>query len=890
MTPGTRVGGYQIVALIGAGGMGEVYRARDTKLKRDVALKVLHEAFAGDPGRMARFQREAEVLASLNHPNIAHIHGLEERALVMELVDGKTLPCPVPIETALNYAKQIAEALEYAHERGVVHRDLKPANIKITPEEVVKVLDFGLAKALDEGPQPEGRTTDSPTLTLGATGLGMIMGTAAYMSPEQARGKPADRRADIWSFGAVLYEMLTGKQAFVGESVSDILATVLKLDPDWDVLPASAPVSIKKLVQRCLTKDRKQRLQAIGEARIAIEEAQTCVPLDGAPTPAVSRRNIVRWAAAGMLAVVAAFTSWVAWRAPRPEERPLMRLNVELGPDAALARTFGRLALSPDGTLLVVSITGADGQVRLGTRRLDQSQVIPLSGTEGASFPFFSPDGQWIAFSAGAELKKISIQGGAPVTLGARSRGGSWGDDDNIIGVLGVTSGLSRFPAAGGAPTTVTEVKPNKGELAHRWPQFLPGSQAVLFTGHDISGLNPDNANIEVLSLKTGNRKTVYHGGFFGRYLPSGHLIFIHQNTLFAAPFDLKRLALAGTPQPVVEDIRHEQDGGGEFAFSQTGTFVYLGGKAQSPRSIFWLDSSGQTQPLQPTPGLYSFPRFSPDGKRLAFQLDDGQGHVDIWVRDLERDTTSRLTSLPGQNGAPLWTPDGRNIAFVASNPAAPGIYWVRADGSGAAHRVTNDNRLHSLWSITPDGKQLATHEPSTGNGVAIWTAPIEGDPDHPQLGKAQPFVETPYITIMPAFSPDGRWIAYTSSEPGRTGLWVRPFPGPGGQWQIDSTGRFPIWSKNGRELFFLAGGRIMVADYTAKGDSFVAGKPRVWSEKPLLDLGSPPTFTYDAAPDGKRLAVVLYPDGTAEEKPITHVTFLLNFFDELRRRVPVSK
>jgi serine/threonine-protein kinase len=435
MTPGTKVGGYEIVALIGAGGMGEVYRARDTKLKRDVALKVLPDAFAGDPERMARFQREAEVLASLNHPNIAHIHGIEERALVMELVDGETLPCPLTVETALDYAKQIAEALEYAHERGVVHRDLKPANIKITPDGAVKVLDFGLAKALDEGPHLEPRATDSPTLTLGPTRVGMIMGTAAYMSPEQARGKPADRRADIWSFGAVLYEMLAGKPAFAGESVSDILANVLKLDPDWDALPAFAPAAIKKLVRRCLMKDRKQRLQAIGEARIAIEEAQSGVPLDGTPTPNVSRRSIAGWgfpwAAAGVLAAVAAFTSWVAWRAPRPEERPLMRLNAELGSGIALARTLGRLALSPDGTLLVASIICTDGQVRLGTRRLDQSQVTPLAGTEGAIFPFFSPDGQWIAFSAGGQLKRISVHdsaaeppGSAPPRLAAATGSG----------------------------------------------------------------------------------------------------------------------------------------------------------------------------------------------------------------------------------------------------------------------------------------------------------------------------------------------------------------------------------------------------------------------------------------------------------------------------------
>jgi serine/threonine-protein kinase len=467
---------------------------------------------------------------------------------------------------------------------------------------------------------------------------------------------------------------------------------------------------------------------------------------------------------------------------------------------------------------------------------------------------------------------------------------GSWEDDGSIIAVLGVVAGLSRVPSAGGPPTAVTQLNFGKHEIAHRWPQVLPGSQAVLFTVYDNSR-NYDDSDIDVVSLKTGDRKTVFHGGFFARYLPSGHLVFIHQNTLFAAPFDLKRLSLAGAPQPVVEDVSNEFDGGGDFDFSQTGTFAYLSGKGKSRRSIFWLDSAGHTQPLQPAPGFYSFPRFSPDGKRLAFQLDDGQGHEDIWVHDLERGTTLRLASIPGRNQWPVWTPDGRNIVFYSANLTAPGIYWIRADGSGEAYRVTTSDALRGTpTAITPDGKWVALQQGGPGSGVSIWTAPIEGDPSHPRLGKAVPFVQTPFITILPTFSPDGRWIAYTSGEPGRTGLWVRPFPGPGGQWQIDSAGRFPIWSRDGRELFFLVDGRIMVAGYTATGDSFVAGKPRVWSEKPLLDLGSPPTFTYDAAPDGKRFAVVLYPDGTADEKPITHVTFLLNFFDELRRRVPVSK
>ena len=389
--------------------------------------------------------------------------------------------------------------------------------------------------------------------------------------------------------------------------------------------------------------------------------------------------------------------------------------------------------------------------------------------------------------------------------------------------------------------------------------------------------------------LKTGERKTVYHGGFFARYLPSGHLVFIHQNTLFAAPFDLKRLALAGAPQPVVEDVRNGFDEGGNFDFSQTGTFAYLTGKGKLQRSIFWLDNTGHTQPLLPASGLYASPRFSPDGKSLAFELEDGQGNTDIWVHDLERDRTSRLTSLPGRNERPVWTPDSRNIVFLASSSTAPTLYWIRADGSGEAHSLTKDNLRRSLpQAISPDGKWLATVEVS-GNGAPIWKRPIEGDPDHLQLGKAEPFLETPFNTTSPKFSRDGRWVAYTSGEPGKFGVWVRPFPGPGGQWQIDSRGGSPIWSRTRDELFFLVDRRIMVTGYTAMGDSFVPGKPRVWSEKTLLNLGSPPVYTYDVASNG-RVAAVLYADGTADEKPITHVTLLLNFFDDLRRKVPAGK
>ena len=530
LSPGTRPGPYEILSPLGAGGMGEVYRAKDTKLKREVALKVLPEAFARDPERMARFQREAEVLATLNHPNIAAIYRLEGNALIMELVEGETLSSPLPIDTALHYARQIAEALEYAHERGVIHRDLKPANVKVTPEGAVKLLDFGLGKAIENPAAPKDDPSISPTLTLEVTRVGVILGTAAYMSPEQAGGKVADRRADIWSFGAALYEMLSGQRAFAGESITETLANVLKVEPDWNALPASTPASIRKLVRRCLTKDRKQRLQAIGEARIGIEEVLAGAPQEEASAPdAVSRRRVLPWAAAaGVLAIMAAIGWWTAWRSTRPVDNALVRLNVDLGPNALIG-SHVTAAISPDGTRLAFPAQGTDGKTQLATRLLDQPQATLLSGTEGADDPFFSPDGQWIGFFAGGKMKKVSVRSSAVVVLcdASSGRGGAWGEDDNIIATLnsGSGTGLSRVPAAGGTPQPVTKPA-ERGEATHRWPQLLPGGQAVLFMANKTVS-KYDESSIQVLSLKTGEVKVVLRGGYFGRYLPGGYWVYM---------------------------------------------------------------------------------------------------------------------------------------------------------------------------------------------------------------------------------------------------------------------------------------------------------------------------------------------------------------------------
>ncbi len=911
LQPGVKLGPYEILAPLGAGGMGEVYRAHDSRLKRDVAIKVLPAALALDPDRMARFEREARLLASLDHPNIGAIYGLEEsngtRSLVLSLIEGPTLADriaagPIPVEEAVHIAKQIAEALEYAHDRGVIHRDLKPANVKITPEGTVKVLDFGLAKALTGesdtvSASPATSPTISPTLSMRATQMGMILGTAAYMAPEQAKGKVVDRRADIWAFGVVLFEMLTGKHLFTGETAAEIMASTLKEEPKLDRLPASTPPAIRRLIERCLNKDPKQRLQAIGEARIVLSG-----PMEetaAAPAPSRSRFSWVGWVAAGVLAVVSGVLLYNATR-PAPS-RPLMRLNFDVDDSTPLARAGGNdpgnmLALSPDGSRLALTLRGADGKVRLHTRLLNQSRVTPLAGTEDASFPFFSPDGEWIGFFADGILKKISVEGGAAAALcdAPGPRGASWGEDGNIIAALGANDGLSRIPSAGGTPVLVTKL--SAGEVTHRWPEVLPGSQAVLFTSSAIAS-DPEDANIDVISLNSGERKTVARGGFYGRFLPlsagAGHLIYLHHSTLYAIPFDLSHpVATGARPTPILEDVASSTLAGGDFTFAKNGTFVYLSGKGiDAGYSISWVDNAGKTQPLHAPIGLYYTPRFSPDGKRLAFSRGSGHG-TEMWVKDLDRDTLSRLSNLGGDNRGPVWTPDGKNIVFESTNPAAPGIYWIRSDGSGEPQRLTGNKLLEIPYSFSPDGKRLAFFQSGNGGSPDIFTALIEGDAAHPKLGNVELFLGTPFAETHPAFSPDGRWLAYSSDESGADQVYVRPFPGPGGRWQISTAGGdFPVWSRGAsgaaRELLFETPDyRVMAVSYTAKGDSFAAGKPWLWTETRLWSLGN--YSNYDLAPDGKRLAAMVA--GPNDDKPQTRLTFLLNFSDEIRRRAPVSK
>ncbi len=879
---GRKFGSYEVVSQIGAGGMGEVYQAHDTRLARDVAIKVLPEAFAHDAERLSRFQREAKMLAALNHPNIATIFGLEHsdgvQYLVMELVSGETLQervkreGAVPIEEALAIAKQIAEALEAAHEKGIIHRDLKPANVKLTPEGKVKVLDFGLAKAFAGDTSTE-EIGNSPTLSMAATMQGVILGTAAYMSPEQAKGKAVDKRTDIWAFGAVLYELLTGKPAFHGEDVGDILASVVKTEPDWTALPTNISPSIRVLLQRCLRKDRRQRTPDAAILRIEIEDALAAPKDSGATQAAPTSTSKLLWAVAAALAIIAVVTAFGWWRATQPVERSLVRLDVDLGPEVSLGSPRGtNTILSPDGTRMVYVSQG-----RLFTRRLDQPSAVQLAGTQGAFAPFFSPDGQWIAFFAQAKLKKISVEGGAAIVLcdTGTASGGSWGEDGNIIAALGGLTGLSRIPSAGGPPTSVTDLQ--GGEVTHRWPQILPGGKAVLFTtSTTITGF--EGANIEVMSLVDHRRKTLVRGGTYGRYLPSGHLVYVNRGTLFAVPFDVDRLEMRGTPVPVLDQVSYNSTyGSAQFDFSQTGTVIYhSGGAGSGLLTVQWLDTAGKTEPLLAKPDAYQHPSLSPDGSRLALNTSD------IWVYEWQRDTMTRLTFGPSVSRYPIWSPDGRYIVYEA---VGVGMFWTRSDGSGKPQTLTQSKNQQTPWSLTSDGKRLAFLQLSPQNQYDIWTISLESDGTGLRAGKPEPFLQTPFDQRHPSFSPDGRWMAYDSNESGAYQLYVRAYPDKGGKWQISNSGGvYPVWSRSGHELFFRTeDSQIMVANYAVKGDSFVADKPRVWSEKKIANIGL--LSNYDLAPDGKRIAALMPVDMPEDQRAQSHVIFLENFFDEVRRR-----
>ena len=906
LTPGgTRLGIYEVTALIGEGGMGLVYRARDTKLNRDVALKVLPDSFASDPDRLARFTREAQTLASLNHPNIAHIHGFEEsggvRALVMELVEGDDLSQRIakgviPIDDALPIAKQIADALEAAHEQGIIHRDLKPANIKVRSDGTVKVLDFGLAKALDA--KPSSATADvasSPTITAPAmTHAGMILGTAAYMSPEQARGKIVDKRADIWAFGAVLYEMLAGRRAFADQDVSLTLSKVLQREPDFDALPSAVPARVIQAIRVCLRKDPKQRAGDIRDVRLALEGAfETAAPQTAALPAVAAPRSVVERAlpaVSAVLVVALGIALWAPWRTEKPVDRPLVRLDVDLGADAAFPvfNNGSSVAISPDGMRLVF-VSG--NPPRLFTRRLDQRTATELSGTQGASQPFFAPDGQWVGFAVRKQVSKISVDGGPVVPVGGYDGvfgGASWAEDGSIfVGDAG-GKGLLQLPDAGGAAKILA---PNDGPVVNVDPQVLPGGKALLFVAGNAS-TGVDSYTIEVLTLADGRRKVVARGGQSPRYLASsdgtGHLVYVNRATLFAIPFDLTTLETRGTAVPVLDDVAYvPQTNAGLFAVSRAGTFIYRTARSAVPAmtTMQWISASdgdaSKKEPLRATPGVYRGPRLSPDGKRIALVISGGEKQ-DIWVLDPQRDALTRLT-FDGVNVSPVWTPSGQSIVF---EKIGQGIFQARADDASQPRALLPSGVIQLPWSFTPDGKTLAYWERDQ-----IWTVALEDQGGQSKAGTPEPFLKSTFNDQAPSISPDGSWLAYHSTESGKNEVYVRTFPpsatSPGGKWQVSNNGgAFPRWSRIGHELVYQSANQLMAVSYTVKGTTFIADKPRVW----IASLSGASGNGWDLAPDGKRV-MALIPEATAKAPPPEHeIVMLQNFADELRRRVPLGK
>jgi serine/threonine-protein kinase len=930
--------------------MGEVYRARDLRLERDVALKILPISVANDAERVARFRREAHLLASLNHPNIATIHGFEEaavtapggaetndiHALVLELVDGPTLADriaqgPLPIDEACRIAQQIAEALEAAHAQGIIHRDLKPANIKLTAEDKVKVLDFGLAKAFDSmssgGGQLSHDVSISPTITSPAmTRIGVILGTAAYMAPEQARGKPVDKRADVWAFGCVLYEMLTGRRVFAPASdgragrtaardavdeVTDTLASVLTKEPDLTALPANTPSGLRRLLRRCLEKDRTHRLADMADARLELEEALTS-RADEAPALRVSTPAASRWSgalpwtfAAVSLAVAVAIAGWT--QRSRDERPALSTTRVTTDLDVSGAVTG--FALSPDGTKLVVA-SQAGPTTRLQIRRLNELNFTVLNGTEGALAPFFSPDGQWIGFFANGRLMKVASTGGAVIAIcdAPGMRGATWSRDGETIvfqaalaGSLSISVGpLLRVPAGGGAPVEFSKAPSKESNESHRWPHMLPNGRAVLYSaGNVATGFN--DGTIMVQPFPSGDPKVLYRGGFAPRYVASGHLVFLRGTTLFAAPFDLDRLELTAPPVPILDQIATDPiQGQASFDVSATGTVVYqttAGDTASTGAPIVWIDRAGKITNLRAEPSIWGMPRFSPDGRTLALAMTD-RNQTDIWTYDLSRDTTSRLTFDPSIDVMPVWTPDGRRLVYGSQRDGATNLYWQRADGTGEAQRLTASpiGQLPSSWH--PNGRLLAFYQGvGVDNKQDIMILPIEGDETSGwKPGKPVEFLGGPFRKVWPMFSPDGRWIAYTSNESGRFEIYVRPYPGPGGKWQVSNGGGAePFWSAKRHELLFTqaapaadSGTQLMVAAYSTSGDSFRVEKPVPWTSTRIA--ATTPIGTYGRAlalhPDGDRFAAMaLQPTATPRR-----FVFVFNFFEELRQKAKPAR
>jgi len=883
---GTELAHYRITEKLGAGGMGEVWRAEDTKLGREVALKVLPEEFAKDPERMARFEREAKVLASLNHPNIATLYGLESVAsgtetetgaetvfLAMELVEGEDLSerikrGPVPVEEAVAIALQIAEALEAAHEQGIVHRDLKPANIKLRQDGTVKVLDFGLAKAWDqEGPDPG--LSLSPTVTTHATAAGLILGTAAYMSPEQAAGTPADRRADIWSFGVVLWEMLSGRKLFEGETVSHVLASVLKDEIDVDVVPADTPAHLRMLIGRCLRRNPKQRLQAIGDARIALEEPMEV--FGGGTVSAASASQTARfrlvsmagWAVAA-LGLAAATVMLVTLGEPDPVR--VYRTSIPPPEDTSFhlaAISPGAATVSPDGTRVVFSARDDDGAVRLFLRALDQPEAIVMSGTEGAQFPFWSPDSRWVAFFTQRDgtLKKADASGGPPITIcdAQNGKGGSWGVDGDIVFAPNASTPLHTVPSSGGESKPITEIDRSRHN-SHRHPRFLPDGRHVLYLAR---GVNAAESAVMIASLDGGEDRELMRNVVQAEYA-TGQLFFVRDQTLMAQPFDAKKLEFAGEAKPIAEQaLTIPAAAFGVYSVSLAGILTYHVGAIEAVVAPVWYDRTGREIERLGDPGEYNTVALSADNRSAAFTVTPGvSGTIDIWTYDLSRDLKTRFTFDDATDYLPLWAPDNQAIAFASDRDGSMQIYGMGIGGvEGAELLVASDTDV-TPRSWSPDGRWLVYSKESEETAVDIWAVDLESG--EPLQLRAQRGVEVPG-----GISPDGRWLAYFSDESGRFEVYVTPFPNAGRRWQASTdSGVFPFWREDGRELVYQRfDGRLMSVEVDLGADSV-----RFGDTTELFDAAPPDALGPAFAPSADCQRILVIPKGEASGTTLLNV------------------
>lgn len=905
---GQTVGHYRITAKIGSGGMGEVYRATDTTLHRDVAVKVISQEFANDPERMARFEREAQVLASLTHGSIASVYGLERtdghRALVMEFVEGQDLSerlrrGPMPLDEALRTGAYVAEALEAAHEHGVIHRDLKPANIKLLENGHVKLLDFGLAKALEDSAHAHLTTGDAATLSVAATRAGIILGTAAYMSPEQATGTPADKRSDVWSFGVVLFEMLTGSRLFEGQTTSLVLAEVIRAEIDFSRLPANVPADVRTLVERCLERDPRRRLRDIREARLVLERsvehrtgAHAAVrsgPVAVQP-PAAGWRPHLPWIAASAL-VAGLLAAAVMWALrPAPPVTPHLRVETAL-PGAALFNPVGStIELSADGQSIAMVVQGkAEGSASLVFRRLNElggKTLIEEAGGAALPYnPFFSPDGAWVGYAVPGELRRVPVSGGTSLTIAKvnRSRGAAWAPDGTVVFAASPGGGLSRVHVSGGEPQPLTTPDASKNEATHRWPQVLPGGKAVMFTAHTSATEGFGQAWIEVVQLDTGERKVVHTGGAYGRYVSSGHLVYLANNTIFAVRFDPGSLSTSGQPVPVVQDVMSfVNEGSANFSFGANGLMAYMRGTPATPEhQPAWVDRDGRITSIPLEAGTYANPRISPDGRRVAMTVFRDR-NWDIWVYDLDRQVFTRVTFDEGVETEQVWSPDGRELAYALDLQGNRGVVNRKpADGSGSARPVAqiDDHLWPSSWS--PDGRLLAV----TSGVQDIGTVPVGETKPTPTWVVKSNFAETDG-----AISPDGRFLAYTSRESGRPEVYVRQFPDGSGRWQVSRDGgSYARWAKGGRELFYRTSAGIMSVAVDTAGGSFQGGTPR-----PLftgnfvggiegLQVDQFVFGDYDVTADGSRFIMFPRPPGANNENQEL-ITLVTDWFTELRR------